>query len=215
MKGTQCPYWNIQSEEAISPISLVYYFKHFSRHYFIWSTKKNKNTFSFISELGLRKLVRHWDSSHKRISQTQGGHIHNSILLSRKWVAAHASQPQLFSSTSCHGNVFLPSPHIPSLSLLSNCMQQHSLRGATKYIEEVVKTPHSLDCWLWLSFVAAVGASVSEKLYSIYNHLIFNTHLPVIHTAQALALIHFVQFLMSLFASGILYKVIQLAQWPY
>lgn len=101
-----------QLKEHVSPIVIIiYYFKHFNPLFF-WPAQKNEKNCSFISEGGPRKLARRWDSRHKRTLDTQGGHIHDSILLSRKWVAAHASQPQLFSSTSCHGNVLLPSPHI-------------------------------------------------------------------------------------------------------
>lgn len=89
------------------------------------------------------------------------------IRVSRKWTAAHAVQPQLFSSTSCHGNMFLPSPCI--LSLLSSCMQQQRLGGATNYIEEVVKPPHSLQCWRWSSSVAAAGASAPVNTCAVFT----------------------------------------------
>lgn len=67
----------------------------------------------------------------------------------------------------------------------------------TKYTEEVVKTPRSLDCCLWLSSAAA---SASVKVYSIYNQLAFNTH-PAVPTIQAPASIFFVQSPMSLLVS--------------
>lgn len=41
---------------------------------------KNKKIILFISELGLRKLARHWDSSHKTPLDTGRGHIHDSYV---------------------------------------------------------------------------------------------------------------------------------------
>lgn len=44
---------------------------------FFWSTMKNKKIVLFISELGLRTLARHWDSSHKTPLDTGHDHIHD------------------------------------------------------------------------------------------------------------------------------------------
>lgn len=43
-------------------------------------TMKNKKNILFISELGLRKLARHWGSSHKTPLDTGRGHIHDSYV---------------------------------------------------------------------------------------------------------------------------------------
>lgn len=82
--GTLCvsrfTYLNMQCrKQSIEPV-LLHYFNHFRRHFFSWSTKKNKKKFLFISELGLTKLACHWDSSHKISLDTQCGHIYDSYV---------------------------------------------------------------------------------------------------------------------------------------
>lgn len=171
----RCSYLNMQhikqSVGIVSPILSLHYFKNLRPDYLFLIYKENQKEMFNYFWTGSANINR-WDSTQKTSLDTQHGHVHDpylkvgSELLPMQFNHSYSARPVAMETR------FSPLP------VLSSCMQQQGLRGATKYIEEVVKTPHSINCWLWSSSVVAAGAGASRNLDRIYSQLTCNSWLP-------------------------------------